>query len=153
VHTLAYYIEAWRLFRPSDSVALLLAFYGEAPLAALMVFARGGTAWYLYGASSGEERQRMPTYILQWEAMRWALARGCRTYDLWGIPDLDAAGIGDIAEAEKHGALSTGMGGLYRFKRGFGGVERRYVGAYDYVYNPLQYRFLSAVWGWRSRSS
>ena len=40
-----------------------------------------------------------------------------------------------------------------RFKRGFGGVERRYVGAYDYVYNPLQYRLLSAVWGWLSRSS
>jgi lipid II:glycine glycyltransferase (peptidoglycan interpeptide bridge formation enzyme) len=151
VHTLAYYTEAWRLFGPSDSVALLLAYHKESPLAALMVFARGETAWYLYGASSGQERQRMPTYILQWEAIRWAKAKGCHTYDLWGIPDLNADSIGKIADAEKHGALSRGMGGLYRFKRGFGGQERRYVGAYDYVYNGLPYRLLTAAWGWLGR--
>ena len=28
----------------------------------------------------------MPTYLLQWEAMRWARA-GCGEYDLWGVPD------------------------------------------------------------------
>ena len=146
VHTLAYYAEAWRLFSPGSSVALLLAQHGDSPLAALMVFARGERAWYLYGASSDHERQRMPTYLLQWEAMRWARARGCRTYDLWGIPDLDADGIGSFAEAEEHGALSRGMGGLYRFKRGFGGQERRYVGAYDYVYNRPLYGLLTAAW-------
>ena len=27
----------------------------------------------------------MPTYLLQWEAMRWAKAKGCTTYDLWGV--------------------------------------------------------------------
>jgi lipid II:glycine glycyltransferase (peptidoglycan interpeptide bridge formation enzyme) len=152
VHTLAYYAEAWRLFSPSSSVALLLAQHGDSPLATLMVFARGERAWYLYGASSDQERQRMPTYLLQWEAMRWARARGCRTYDLWGIPDLDADGIGSLAEAEEHGALSRGMGGLYRFKRGFGGQERRYVGAYDYVYNRPLYGLLTAAWRRLGRS-
>ncbi len=31
----------------------------------------------------------MPTYLLQWEAMRWAKAHGATEYDLWGIPDAD----------------------------------------------------------------
>jgi lipid II:glycine glycyltransferase (peptidoglycan interpeptide bridge formation enzyme) len=92
----------------------------------------------------------MPTFLLQWEAMRWAKARGCRSYDLWGIPDLDEADIGpDMAAAEEQGVLSSGMGGLYRFKRGFGGREIRYVGAYDYVYNKPLYQLLTLAWKWR----
>ena len=94
----------------------------------------------------------MPTYLLQWEAMRWARARGCATYDLWGIPDVDENQVGtDVAAAEETGVLSTGMGGLYRFKRGFGGNEIRYVGAYDLAYNHLLYFLLTLAWKWRKR--
>ncbi|MGC8787233.1 MAG: lipid II:glycine glycyltransferase FemX [Anaerolineae bacterium] len=147
IHTQSYYAQAWQLFADQDAVALFLAQYEEKPLAAIMVFTWGKKAWYMYGASSDEERQRMPTYLLQWEAMRWAKARGCETYDLWGIPDVDENEIGsDIALAEGQGVLSTGMGGLYRFKRGFGGREVRYVGAYDYIYNKPLYHLLTAAW-------
>jgi len=152
IHTQTYYTEAWQLFAAQESAALLLARYEGKILAALMAFAWGRKAWYMYGASSSEERQRMPNHLLQWEAMRWAKARGCETYDLWGIPDVDESGIGPhIAVAEKQGVLSTGLGGLYRFKRGFGGREMRYVGAYDYVYNRPLYRLLTAAWNWRRR--
>jgi len=54
-----------------------------------MVIARGRRAWYLYGGSTDAERERMPNYLLQWEAMRWARNRGCEEYDLWGVPDED----------------------------------------------------------------
>lgn len=149
IHTRSYYSQAWRLFAHQDAVALLLADYKGQALAAIMVFRLGSKAWYMYGASSDEERQRMPTYLVQWEAMRWAKARGCATYDLWGIPDIDEHDIGaDMAEAERRGVLSAGMGGLYRFKRGFGGREVRYIGAYDYVYNRPLYGLLSAAWNW-----
>ena len=30
---------------------------------------------------------RMPNYLLQWEAMRWAKAQGYAVYDMWGAPD------------------------------------------------------------------
>jgi lipid II:glycine glycyltransferase (peptidoglycan interpeptide bridge formation enzyme) len=152
IHTQAYYAQAWRLFAAQESVALFVAHYDGKPLAALMVFAWGNKASYMYGASSDEERQRMPTHLLQWEAMRWARARGCETYDLWGIPDVDEREVGPyIASAEERGVLSTGMGGLYRFKRGFGGREVRYVGAYDFVYNQSLYHLLRAAWNWRRR--
>ncbi len=77
----------------------------------------------------------MPTYLLQWEAMRWAKARGCHEYDLWGVPDEDEATL--EANFEKRHA---GLWGVYRFKRGFGGEIKRAAQALDRVYNPLLYR-------------
>jgi peptidoglycan pentaglycine glycine transferase (the first glycine) len=131
---------------------LFLATHEEKTLAAIMVFVWGNTAYYMYGGSSDEERQRMPTYLAQWEAMRWARARGCERYDLWGIADVDENDVGpDVATAEETGVLSTGLGGLYRFKRGFGGREVRYVGAYDYAYNRPLHTLLTAAWKWRKR--
>ena len=152
IHTLAYYTRAWQLFSAGDKVALFLADYEDKTLAAIMVFMWGQTAYYMYGGSSDEERQRMPTYLLQWEAMRWAKTQGCSTYDLWGIPDVDEREVGpDVAAAEETGILSTGLGGLYRFKRGFGGREVRYVGAYDLVYHRWPYALLTRAWQWRKR--
>jgi Uncharacterized protein involved in methicillin resistance len=84
------------------------------------VFARGRRAWYVYGASNDQERNRMPTYLLQWEAMRWARARGAEEYDLWGVPDADEETL------EAHFTeRSDGLWGVYRFKRGFGGQVKR----------------------------
>lgn len=152
IHTQEYYTQAYRCFVAQDAVALIEARYQDQTLAAVMVFAWGNKAWYMYGASSNAERQRMPNHLLQWEAMRWAKARGCETYDLWGIPDVDEAQVGsDIAVAEEQGVLSAGMGGLYRFKRGFGGRVARYVGAWDYAYNEPLYRLLTTAWRWRRR--
>lgn len=153
VHTLDYYRRAWGLFRERDSVALFLARYSGRTLAAILVIAWGKTAYYMYGGSSDEERQRMPTYLLQWEAMRWAKARGRQLYDLWGIPDVDESEVGeDIQAAEASGVLSHGMGGLYRFKRGFGGQETRYIGACDAVLNPVLYPLMMALWKHRSQA-
>lgn len=153
VHTLEYYRRAWSLFRERDSVALFLARYSGRTLAAILVIAWGKTAYYMYGGSSDEERQRMPTYLLQWEAMRWAKARGCQLYDLWGIPDVDESEVGeDIQAAEASGVLSHGMGGLYRFKRGFGGQQTRYIGACDAVLNPVLYPLMMALRTHRSQA-
>jgi lipid II:glycine glycyltransferase (peptidoglycan interpeptide bridge formation enzyme) len=125
---------AYDLFSAEGNIALLMASYGGRDLAGLMVFAFGQTATYLYGASSDEERNRMPTYLLQWEAMRWARARGCTVYDLWGVPDADQ----ETLEAQ-FTQRSGGLWGVYRFKRGFGGRLARAVGPWDRVYNPLLY--------------
>ena len=136
VHSLAYYQMAYDIFKPTDQCQLLVARYQEKALAALMIFCRGERSWYLYGASSDEERNRMPTYVLQWEAMRWASAHGCKEYDLWGIPDEDE----DKLEAG-FSERNDGLWGVYRFKRGYGGKIVRSVGAFDQVYIPVLYDF------------
>ena len=135
VHSQAYYQWAYTLFKSSGACSILLASYEGKPLAAMMVFTRGKRAWYFYGASNNEERNRMPTYLLQWEAMRWAAARGCSEYDLWGVPDAPLEEL-EANFTKRH----DGLWGVYRFKRGFGGQLLRSAGAWDRVYSPLLYR-------------
>lgn len=134
VHSFEYYQCAYRLFHSIGNCELLVAEYEGRAIAALMVFACGSRAWYVYGASTDEERNRMPTYLLQWEAMRWAKDRGCQEYDMWGVPDADEAQL----EAEFE-ARHSGLWGVYRFKRGFGGEIKRATQAIDRIYNPWLY--------------
>jgi peptidoglycan pentaglycine glycine transferase (the first glycine) len=82
----------------------------------------------------------MAPYLLQWEAMRWARARGCATYDLWGVPDEDEAALEAGFEA-RH----DGLWGVYRHKRGYGGQLVRHVGAWARVLSPLRWRAYEAA--------
>lgn len=139
VHTLDYYKRAYEVFAPDD-VALLIAEYAERPLSAVMVFKNGPRAAYLYGASSNDERNRMPNYAAQWAAITWAKEHGCTSYDLWGIPDATP----DALEAQ-FTERDDGLWGVYRFKRGFGGDIKRTVGAADRIYNQRTYK----LYQWR----
>ncbi len=134
VHSLEYYRRAYELLQPKQMGELLLAEYERKPLAALFVTRNGNRAYYLYGASTDEERNRMPTYLLQWEAMKWAKARGCEEYDLWGVPDEE-----EVTLEANFETRHDGLWGVYRFKRGFGGKLRRAAQALDRVYNLLLY--------------
>lgn len=140
VHHRSYYQAVFDLFHQDGSCELLTAYYGERALASMFVLSKGENAYYLYGASYEFERNRMPTYLIQWEAMKWAKRRGCRFYDLWGIPDLDEEQLEDQFKV-KHS--HDGLWGVYRFKRGFGGEVRRSVGAWDRVYQPGWYQAYS----------
>lgn len=148
VHTEAYYQKAYDLFHPKGKCDLLFACYQDEPIAGIMVFAQGKTAWYMYGASTDIERNRMPTYLLQWEAIRWAKSKGCEEYDLWGIPDLNEDELeAAFTRKESH----KGLWGVYRFKRGFGGKILRSVGAWDRVYYPSLYQVYMQVLRVRGR--
>lgn len=139
VHSGAYYRKAYELFHPTGRAQLFIASFESQPLAGLMLFTLGKRAWYFYGGSSDEERSRMPTYLLQWEAMRWAKVRGCTEYDLWGVPDEDEQTLEANFESR-----SDGLWGVYRFKRGFGGKLMHAPGAFDRVYSPLLYKLYLA---------
>jgi peptidoglycan pentaglycine glycine transferase (the first glycine) len=135
VHSLEYYRRAYQLYHPNGNCELFAADFQGRTLAVLMVFAYGKQAYYFYGASSDDERNRKATYPLQWEAIRWAMARGCQTYDMWGIPE----GATDVEEDEAE-ARDDGLWGVYRFKRGFGGTIKRAMRTMDRIYNPLLYK-------------
>ena len=137
VHSKKYYQLVYDLFSSSNKVALLIAKFDQIALAGLMVFRIGNRSWYFYGASNNIERNRMPTYLLQFEAMKWAKSQGCTSYDLWGIPDDDE----EILERDFN-SRSDGLWGVYRFKRGFGGTIKRSSPAYDRVYYPVLYKMI-----------
>ncbi len=109
----------------------LIAVVDGGPVAAIFVFYFGKRAYYIYGMSREAHREKMPTYLLQWEAMKRAKEYGCKVYDLWGAPD-------EFNE-------SDGMWGVYRFKEGLGGQVVRTLGAWDYAPNSLWYRMYSEI--------
>ena len=110
---------------------ILLARADGELLGGIIVCFWGGRAWYLYGASSGRRRNLMATYALQWRAVRMAVERGCREYDLFGIPPSDDP--------------SHPMAGLFQFKTGFGGRIVNRLGCYDVVYRPAVHRAYAAA--------
>jgi peptidoglycan pentaglycine glycine transferase (the first glycine) len=149
IHSGAYYRRVFELFlpspgTPSEHAAMLLAEVEGELVAALVVFALGTKAWYLYGASSERHREKMPPYALQWAAIRWAKARGCTSYDLWGIPDFDE----ETLEAQ-FTERNDGLWGVYRFKRGFGGQVIRCVGLWEQPLHLL-YPLAAKLRGYRA---
>lgn len=139
VHTRDYYHAVYRLLNQAGLGMLFFAERQGQVLAALWVATFGREAIYLYGASRTAGQEHMPTHLLQWEAMRWARARGCTRYDLWGIPDSVAEGT-DVRANRVEKNVRDGLWGVYRFKQGFGGRILRTVGAYDLPYRPWLYR-------------
>jgi lipid II:glycine glycyltransferase (peptidoglycan interpeptide bridge formation enzyme) len=128
VHQPGYYETAFELFPPDQARWLLAEFQGQ-QLAAMAAFALGRKSWYMWGASSSLERQRMPNHALQWAGIAWAASQSCASYDLWGIPD--EVGADATAYADDFAGQQGGLWGVYRFKQGFGGQIVRYTGAWD----------------------
>ena len=113
----AYYEEMLEI----PEVELFLAEYeNEAIVANIVVFCED-QAIYLHGASSNEHRNLMATPLLQWYQIQEAKRIGCTTYDFWGINEQKWPGV-------------------TRFKRGFGGQEIIYPGAYDLIFKPFWYK-------------
>ena len=79
--------------------------------------------------SSLAHRDKMPNYLLQWEAIRRSKAANCYVYDLWGAPD-------EFIESDP-------LWGVYRFKEGLGGTVHRHIGAWDLPMNRILYKLYS----------
>jgi lipid II:glycine glycyltransferase (peptidoglycan interpeptide bridge formation enzyme) len=121
----AYYLRLWRNFMDARLAVPLIAEVEGVAVAGLILFVFGGRAWYFYGMSTTDHREKMPNYLLQWEAMRIAKSMDCSIYDLWGAPDTFD---GDDS-----------MAGVFRFKEGLGGVLQRSIGAWDFSSRPFLY--------------
>jgi lipid II:glycine glycyltransferase (peptidoglycan interpeptide bridge formation enzyme) len=136
-----YYKTVWEIFMANtrsqlstDHVPLaepLIAEFDNEPVAGIFVFYFAGRAYYVYGMSRDIHREKMPAYLLQWQAMKRARSKGCGVYDLWGAPDV-------FDERDS-------MWGVYRFKEGLGGRVVRTLGAWDFAPNPLWYQLYSEI--------
>ena len=135
-----YYMTVWKLFAANfetfkhsnlPTCQPLIAEVDGEPVAAIFLFMFAGRAYYVYGMSRSIHREKMPTYLLQWEAMKRAKASGCSAYDLWGAPEVFDE--------------SDSMWGVYRFKEGLGGEVVRSLGAYDFAPTKLWYKLYADV--------
>jgi lipid II:glycine glycyltransferase (peptidoglycan interpeptide bridge formation enzyme) len=126
-----YYLDVWGTFIHSQmAVPLVASFQGE-PVAALMLFHFAGKSYYLFGMSTDKHREKMPNYLLQWEAIKQSKHLGCEIYDLWGAPDV-------FEDSDR-------MWGVYRFKEGLGGKVVQTLGAYDYPSSRFTYTIIQRL--------
>jgi lipid II:glycine glycyltransferase (peptidoglycan interpeptide bridge formation enzyme) len=112
--------ECYKKMLEIPGAELFVAEIDNKIVAANIVLFCTGQAIYLHGASDYEYRNLMAPYLLQWEQVKEAKRRNCTEYDFWGIDEIKWPGV-------------------TRFKRGFGGQEITYPGAYDLIFQPFWY--------------
>jgi len=113
--------EYYRKMLEIPGIELFVAEFKGKIIAANVVVFYDKQAIYLHGASDYEYRNLMAPYLLQWEQIKEAKKRGCLEYDFWGIDERKWPGV-------------------TRFKKGFGGREVEYPGAFDLVFQPIWYK-------------
>lgn len=135
IHTAEYYREFFRQF--GDSAALIFAAIEGKPVAGVVAVSFGDEAIYMYGASSTRDRAHGAGFLVQYEAMRWARDRGCKQYDLWGIPAEEPSSTRVDDGDRIAGTSGSDWRGLYEFKTRFGGTIVRYPPPVERRYLPL----------------
>jgi peptidoglycan pentaglycine glycine transferase (the first glycine) len=126
-----YYFEVWSQFITAGMATPLIADVDKTPVAGLVLFHFGERSWYIYGMSTDNHREKMPNYLLQWEAIRKSKKLGCRIYDLWGAPEI-------FNEED-------GLWGVYRFKQGLGCEAVQRLGAYDFAFKKFAYKIFNRI--------
>lgn len=102
-----YQFAVWRAMDEAKGAPVLRdAESGWRPCSSTPAFGR--KYWYMLGASTNKKRNLMPSYLLQWEVMRWARQQGATCYDMVAIPSPDSLDESDS------------LYGVYKFKAGFG---------------------------------
>lgn len=136
VRSFEYFETLWDILVESGMARLFMAEYEGKYIAGTLAFIFGDKAWYIYGASSNEDRNVMPNYALQWAMIQWAKENGCTMYDFRGVS-------GDISP-------DNPLYGLYRFKKGFGGEFVEFIGEFDMPFSPFfYYLWVSAIPAYR----
>jgi lipid II:glycine glycyltransferase (peptidoglycan interpeptide bridge formation enzyme) len=125
IHPRSYYLKLKEMLVDRKMANVFIAEYQGKPVASLFAFRFGERIWYMYGASINEYRNMMPNHALHWHLIKWAKEKGCKVYDLWGIPS---------APSEKHPLY-----GVYRFKKGFNGELKSWIGVYDLPFDWITY--------------
>jgi len=122
-----YHAAFWRHCVQAGLGEYLFAQKDDTVLAGIQILRFGATAWYMYGASTDQDRHLMPTYLLQWTGIQRAWEAGCRCYDMRGVysrtPQPDHPDYG-----------------VYDFKRKFNAEMVGFLGEYDLVVRPGAYR-------------
>ena len=134
IHPKKYYDAIEQQLNQKGMGRIFVAYYENQPVAAVWIFCLGKRIWYMYGASNNDFRNVMPNHALHWEVIQWAIREGYELYDLWGIP--------------ANPGPDHPLFGVYRFKKGFNGELRKFIGAMDLVYDPILYWFFEKALTW-----
>ncbi len=120
-----YLKNEFNAFLEDNQISLFFGKYkGEIAAGAMVIF-WSKTGFYHQAASVSEYAELNIPYLIQWQAIKEAKKRGCRTYDFWGFVD--------PKEKPNHP-----WAGPTLFKMGFGGKSCQYLKTQDY---PLSLKY------------
>jgi len=131
-HTPKYHKIIWESLK-KDVAHILIAFYKDVPLAAYELFYFRNTLYYPYGGTSLEYWNLMASNLLMWEAIKLGKKLGVEKFDMWGSlgPNYD---------------INDPWAGFTRFKEGYGTKFTEFIGSYDLVINPIQYKIYNVIY-------
>ena len=107
---------------------LYIAYFEKKPIATSLFFDHASTRFYMQSASDKNYHKLPATYAILNEAIKDAKAKNLKNFDFWGI-------------APENANKNHPWAGFTSFKKSFGGHEVNYVGTYDLVFKPVQYKF------------
>ncbi len=128
-----YQFAAWQSMYDTGRAHLFFATHEGEKLAGAITYTFGKKCWYVQAAAVDHKRNLQPTYLLQWEIMRWAKQNGATRYDMMAIPTPDEL-------HEDHPWY-----GVYKFKAGFGGDVEEFPGCLDLPVNPVRARLWDRI--------
>ncbi len=114
-----------------DNARLYMCYYENEPLCGGICIQYAGRTSHVYGCTkyNKEMRKLHPTYLLQWEMMKWALEGGCSIYDMQGIA---------IREED-----DASLYNVYGFKKNFKGSVETTVGEFDLIFRPFYNKLIN----------
>jgi lipid II:glycine glycyltransferase (peptidoglycan interpeptide bridge formation enzyme) len=124
------YLKAeFNSFSPDREILIFLGKYKDDIVSAAIFVFWQDTCFYHHSGSLSKYNKIPVSYLLQWEAIKEARAKGCSAYNFWGIAP-------DIKEKEDAAKSKHPWAGLSMFKMGFGGYKKEYVKTQDFVLSP-----------------
>ncbi len=136
------YYEQFFTVLPETMCRLFVAEYQGVVVAANLVMFYGDTVTYLHGGTADEHRDVMAPYLLQWEQIKAAKARGYRHYDFGGVRTVNKQQLTNNDEQKL-----DGWAGITKFKAGFSPhtVPTIFPGSYDIILDPTGYFLYDAL--------
>lgn len=128
--------EHYKKILASDSSVQLNAYYHGQPIATAIFWEWDGMFTYMFAATDRNFSSLSAAYLIQWEAIKLALSRGCTAYDFFGVAPKITAPDAPYDYDRKHR-----YAGFTKFKLGFGGQHQNFPGTYDLILNPAKYYF------------
>lgn len=123
--TQSYFDSLMAMLTELNQGSIFFAEYAGVRIATVLTVHFGRRVTYFYGGSTEQYRQVMAPYLLHFEIMLWAKARGYEWYDLYGIAPQN------LPEHQ--------WANFSAFKRKLGGQEFHFVPALDYIYDAEAY--------------
>lgn len=129
IRSFEYFRTYWQRFEKAGYGQLFFAYYEKKPIAGAYAMTLGKKSTYKDGASVRERSTYGASHLLQWHVIQWAKKRGATLHDFCGSPPSDE--INNVEHPHY---------GIGRFKQSFSRRVVDYIGCYDLVVRPVQYK-------------